>query len=309
MKKVFYSLFGIVFIFLAGCEKNDVEKTTTSFNSMELANAELKVSMKDGIATFANLADFEKTLKYLDNNNDFFLESLDNNFSSFYKKRNELEKKYQKPSESEFNFFFKETLIDGQKMIVSKIGDDLFEKVVNSKGLFIIDNELYKIEDDILSKRNLTNATFSKVADIKIERHEISLGENNKARSINGGGPICGSSSKRVRGDLVDFNIGFYQRLSLQICTERKNTSFWSWIDSWVRENVTSLSYNVTVQFTSGGITFPVTTLSSSCNNCSSLNRTFDWSIGNVGSNYYFNQKSGSFTVNAVPCGSVSYSF
>jgi hypothetical protein len=308
MKRLCIILVGVMF-FVASCEKSGVETTK---NNVQATNKEyelpfFKAEFKDGLLYFQSLKEFGQTLSFLEKNKASKVEDNFPSFKSFYSKRLSLEQAEKKPTQNLFEKFFKEVTVDGEGRVVSKIGDDFLEKILNEDAEFIIGNELHKISDGKLIKRGFTsNEKFKEVSVVKHEITNLISTSNKNARSIQGGGEYDCSGRKRVMGDLVNFNIGIYQRISVQISNQRKNTSFWSWIDPWLKHSVSSMSYNATFELGFPGFnqTYPV---EGSCNNCDAINRQIDINIGIA--NTQVISRSGSFTINPYECSPRPYNF
>ncbi|SOE21885.1 hypothetical protein SAMN06298216_2336 [Spirosomataceae bacterium TFI 002] len=308
MKKITFLISVLCFSILFSCKENEVNSLNVS--EIDEASSILNAEIRNGKVHFEGLTEMKQTIAFLIENPDYEFESLDNNFKSFKAKRQELEQSEVRPSDDIFNKYFSTLILDGEEIVVSKITDEIFEKVVNQDGFFEINDEEYFFVENQLMKRSLSDSQslVLKVSDLKVEIERLVSEPNSQLRAINGGGNFfCSGREYRLLGDLVNFNIGIYQRLSIQVKYQRKNQSFWSWIDPWLSENG-SLFYNAnfTIQ-PAGGFPPVYVNLTDNCGSCSGFNKTVDWNVGVAGPTQWSNQ-SGNFG-GTVACGYRSYSF
>ena len=297
MKKNLFLLI-LPIIFLLSCERNELVES--NFKSEIVA--EQKGLIKDGIVHFSSLEDFEKTVHYLDKNPDFAFSSLSNGFQSFRSKIEEL-KQLKDVNEAELlNYFSKIENTSGYEF-KPLITDSIFDRIVNSKGYFSIGSDLYQIRNGKLFKRdvNTQGSALRYVRDVISETQ--SLASTRNAKTNNQGSVIydCDGWNNRLLGELSNFNIGIYQRLSIQVMNQRQNTSWWSWLDGWVAKDVASLSYTATLNLQPAGGPIISGTFSNSCTNCWRLNNTIDINIGAAGPTRWSNN-FGSFEAVTYRC-------
>lgn len=306
MRKFYFISFLTIF-FLASCE--DLTEDKSILRSQELITPELKATIINGIVSFESFNNLKSTVSYLIENTDYSFSSMETNFKSFQEARIELEKSEDKPKLELFEKFFREVEIDGEVVIMPKITDVIFEKILNSEGYVIIKDELYSVQGNSIfkQKNKVSEGQMIKVSDIKLDIQRLNSFESNaSSRGINGGGNwMCNNKEYRLIGDLMNFNIGIYQRLSIQVKYQRKNQSFWSWLDPWLAEDG-SLFYNASFNIQpAGGPTFNVY-LTDSCGWCSGFNRTVDVNIFAPATEW--SNQSGTFG-GTVACGYRTYNF
>jgi hypothetical protein len=249
------------------------------------------------------LEDLKTTSSFLDKNPDFLFENHFSNFLSFKSKRMNLESQTH-IDEPDLNKYFNAIEDSGSKSYRSKIPDSVFERIVNSDGHFIIGNDLYQIKNNQLFKKDLLledkSPTF--VSKVVSEVEKIASAKGVKNARVDGLQEFsCGGSTYRLVGELANFNIGIYQRLSIQVKHQRRNTSFWSWLDPWVAENVSFLKYSAVLNLQPAGWPAFTVSFSDNCTNCWQFDRTIDINIGAAGPTQWSNNY-GNFEANTL-CG------